>query len=147
MRALSLPDCEELLARHHVGRLAFAFCDRVDIQPVHYVYDAGWIYGRTSGGAKLTALTHHPWVAFEVDEVRDTFDWASVVVKGSFHRLDPGGSPREGAVAVYAAALLRTLVPATLTTEDPVPFRAVLYRIALDEVTGRAASPRATDTP
>src|SRR5438105_5401 len=71
--------CEALLARQRVGRLAFAFHDRVDIEPIHYAYEDGWLYGRTSHGSKLATVLHNPWVAFEVDEVRSHFDWESVV--------------------------------------------------------------------
>lgn len=140
IRVLTQHECVALLARNHVGRLAFSFHDRVDIQPFHYVHEAGWIYGRTSEGAKLLTLAHNQWVAFEVDEVRDTFDWASAVVHGSFHRLDRDGDGREHAIAVHAATLLSTIVPETLMPEDPVPFRTVLFRIAVGEMTGRAAS-------
>jgi nitroimidazol reductase NimA-like FMN-containing flavoprotein (pyridoxamine 5'-phosphate oxidase superfamily) len=136
-RALPQHECLALLARNHVGRLAFAFHDRVDIQPLHYVYEAGWLYGRTTAGAKLATLAHNHWVAFEVDAVRGTFDWESVVVRGSFHRLDEW--VHEGTHA-HALSLLRTLVPDTLTAHDPTPERTVFFRIAVGEMTGRAAT-------
>jgi hypothetical protein len=141
IRALSQGECIALLARHHVGRLAFTFHDRVDIQPLHYVYEAGWIYGRTSEGAKLATLAHNPWVAFEVDEVRGVVDWSSVVVHGSFHRLDDDHGVRAQPTGIHAAAVLRSFLPETLTTEDPVPDRTVLFRIAVGEMTGRTAVP------
>lgn len=55
--------------RNRVGRLAFSFRDRVDIEPLHYVFRGGWLYGRPSPGSKLQTLRHNPWVAFEVDEI------------------------------------------------------------------------------
>lgn len=141
IRALSQHECLALLARNHVGRLAFARDDRVDIQPLNYVYEAGWIYGRTSEGAKLAALAHRQWVAFEVDEVHDVFDWASVVVQGSFHRLD-GDDPRSiPAARVHAVHLLQAIIPETFGTDDPAPTRTVVFRVALGETTGRIASP------
>ena len=124
-----------------MGRIAFSFKDRIDIQPIHYVYEAGWVYGRTSEGAKLTTLAHNRWLAFEVDEVRGPFDWASVVVQGSFHRIDPQGPPAEQGLSAHAVRLLRTVVPETLTTDDPAAFRTVLFRISLGAVTGRLATP------
>lgn len=139
--ALTQHECLALLGRNQVGRLAFSFHDRVDIQPVNYVYEAGWIYGRTSEGAKLVTIAHSHWVAFEVDEVRGTFDWESVVVRGSFHRIDPEGAPDERAAFAYALQLVRSIVPETFTTQDPAPQRTVLFRIALGEVTGRRADP------
>jgi uncharacterized protein len=143
-RALTQRECLELLARNQVGRIAFAFHDRVDIQPVGYVFAAGWIYGRTSEGAKLETLAHNQWVAFEVDEVRGLFDWASVVVRGSFHRLDPDGSAADRDTFAHALRLVRTLVPQSLTARDPAPHRTVLFRIAVGEMTGRRADGSAT---
>ena len=138
---LSEPEARAVLARHHVGRIAYSFHDHVDIEPIHYVVDGNWIYGRTSIGTKIATLAHHPWCAFEVDEVRDTFDWESAVVKGTFHLLDPqAGSPDAYGRAV---ALLRQLVPGTLAADDPAPHRIVLFGIHIDEITGRAARPRA----
>ena len=138
---LSPDESLAVLARGRVGRLAFAFRNRVDIQPVHYVYDDGFLYGRTSQGAKLVLLAHNPWVAFEVDEMRATFDWDSVVVKGSFHVLDPEGNTRDHLTYQHAIALLRTIVPHALREGDPTPWRDVVFRISVDEITGRRARP------
>jgi nitroimidazol reductase NimA-like FMN-containing flavoprotein (pyridoxamine 5'-phosphate oxidase superfamily) len=144
-RAFSVLDrgeCLALLNRHDVGRLAYTFQDRVDIQPVHYVMSAGYLYGRTSEGSKLEALANNRWVGFEVDEVRGPFDWASAVVHGAFYRLDlAAATPKDREVAARAAALLDTVAPNTLALGDPVPFRRVLFRVSVDEVSGRRALP------
>lgn len=140
IRSMSQHECLALLARNQVGRLAFTFHDRVDIQPLHYVYEAGWIYGRTSQGTKLATLAHHQWVAFEVDEVTGPFDWQSVVVQGTFHRLDADSPAPDSAAEAHAIQLLRRMVPETFTPDDPAPFRTVVFRLALGEVTGRAAT-------
>ena len=139
-RSLSHAECDALLARNHVGRIAFVLRDRVDIQPIHYAYEAGWLFGRTSEGGKLMTLAHNHWLAFEVDEVRGVFDWQSVVVHGTFHRIDPDGPPAERGAAARAVHLLREIVPETYTAGDPAAFRTVLFRISIGEVTGRAAS-------
>ena len=136
---LSEQSARALLARNHVGRLAFAFRDRVDIQPIHYVYDADWLVGRTGVGSKLVRLAHHPWCAFEVDEVHGLFHWDSVVVHGSFSMLDP----KVGSSDLYNRALdlLQRFIPGTLSAEDPVPERAILFAIHIDELRGRRARP------
>jgi nitroimidazol reductase NimA-like FMN-containing flavoprotein (pyridoxamine 5'-phosphate oxidase superfamily) len=126
------------------GRIAFAFHDRVDIQPIHYVFSEGLLFGRTAEGAKLVTLEHNRWLAFEVDEIRSMFDWESVVVHGRFERLEPEGTKAERAAAQEAIEALRALVPATFTTEDPVAFRTVLFQIHILEMSGRAASSSAT---
>ncbi|HET9635224.1 MAG TPA: pyridoxamine 5'-phosphate oxidase family protein [Gemmatimonadaceae bacterium] len=138
-RELARDEIEEIIARNNVGRVAFAFHDRVDIQPIHYVYERGWLYGRTSEGDKLATLQHNQWVAFEIDEIKDTFDWRSVVIHGSFWRLHPLGSPRAEEVWAKAAELVSHIVPGALTDQDPVAFRHVLFRIAISDVRGREA--------
>jgi uncharacterized protein len=140
-RELGREEAEELLARNHVGRIAFTFHDRVDIEPIHYVFDEGWIYGRTSHGTKLSTVAHHRWVAFEVDEVRDLFDWRSVVVKGALYLMEADAPIDRDPTLARGVELLRSLIPATLAAGDPAPFRRSVFRIHLDQVTGREASP------
>jgi len=134
---LTSSECHALLGRQNVGRLAFSQHDRVDIEPINYVSDGEWLFGRTSGGTKLATLLHHPWCAFETDEVRGLFDWDSVVVKGTFYLLDP----EEGSPDTYRRAqhLLQKLVPGTFSANDPVPHRDILFGIYAHEVSGRSA--------
>jgi nitroimidazol reductase NimA-like FMN-containing flavoprotein (pyridoxamine 5'-phosphate oxidase superfamily) len=141
-RELSREQIEQILERNNVGRVAFSLHDRVDIQPIHYVYERGWLYGRTSEGEKIATLSHNQWVAFEVDEIVDTFQWRSVVVHGSFWVLHPRGSPRAEELWAKAAELVSKIVPGALTEQDPVGFRQTLFRIAIGDVRGREAGLR-----
>lgn len=132
-------DAIALLVRHNVGRLAFSFHDRVDVEPISYVYDNGWLYGRTSPGTKLKTVQHSPWVAFEVDEIESRFDWKSVVVHGTIYFLDPDGGDRERESYAEALELLRTLDAEILTPADATPQRSTLFRLHADAIIGRAA--------
>jgi uncharacterized protein len=140
-RELSQEEAREVLARNHVGRIAFTFKDRVDVEPVHYVVDGDWLFGRTAPGAKTATLAHHPWVAFEVDEVDGLFAWRSVVVRGAVTFLDPSGSDLEASEWSRAVNALRSLIPDTLRSEDPTPFRTMVFGIKLLDLIGRAAEP------
>jgi nitroimidazol reductase NimA-like FMN-containing flavoprotein (pyridoxamine 5'-phosphate oxidase superfamily) len=136
---LSEQSARALLARNHVGRLAFTYRDRVDIQPIHYIYDQHWLLGRTSVGSKLVKLAHHPWCALEVDEVHGPFHWDSVVVHGSFTMLDP----KLGSSDLYERAIerLQRFIPAAFTDADPAPDRVIPFAIHIDELHGRSARP------
>ncbi|MBA2627930.1 MAG: pyridoxamine 5'-phosphate oxidase family protein [Gemmatimonadales bacterium] len=136
---LDRAEAEALLRRHHVGRIAFAWRDRVDIQPISYVYEGGMVHGRTSFGTKLGMLAHVPWVAFETDDVKGPLDWQSVVVHGTFFVVDPDTMRRE---YDHTLELLRGLVPQAMTGDDPTPERNVLFRIDVQEMSGRAATRR-----
>jgi nitroimidazol reductase NimA-like FMN-containing flavoprotein (pyridoxamine 5'-phosphate oxidase superfamily) len=85
-RELTRAECEAVLARCNLGRIAFSYRDHVDIEPIHYVLKDQWIYGRTTSGTKLRTLAHNRWLAFEVDEVEALFEWKSVVVKGALYQ-------------------------------------------------------------
>jgi nitroimidazol reductase NimA-like FMN-containing flavoprotein (pyridoxamine 5'-phosphate oxidase superfamily) len=148
-RELPRDEIEAMLLRNKVGRIAFTYHDRVDIQPIHYIYDRGWLYGRTSEGDKISTLQHNQWIAFEVDEVTDTFDWRSLVIHGSLWILHPRGSPRAEELWAKAAELVAKIVPGALTDHDPVPFRQTLFRIAVSDVRGREATmkPRERNDP
>ncbi|HET6764289.1 MAG TPA: pyridoxamine 5'-phosphate oxidase family protein [Longimicrobiaceae bacterium] len=141
-RALERDEIYQVLSRNHVGRMAFARGTRMDVEPVHYVYEGGWIYGRTSRGAKLEATEQEWWpVAFEVDEIHGLFRWRSVVVHGGFYTMSPDHGAWEREQWDAAVRVLRRLIPETFTDADPTPFRNVVFRIAVQEVSGRAAEP------
>ena len=136
---LSGDESVALLKRNHVGRLAFSFHDRVDIEPISYVFADGWLYARTSPGTKLAIVHHHPWVAFEVDEVRGRFDWKSVVVHGTIYFLGSDIGEKERANYDAAVAILRSAYADSLTADDTTPHRQALFRIHADKVIGRGA--------
>src|SRR6478752_7744595 len=117
-REMDREEIEAMLLRNKVGRLAFSFHDRVDVQPIHYVYERGWLYGRTSEGDKIASLTHNQWIAFEVDEIEDVFEWRSIVIHGSLWILHPSGSLRAEEVWKKASELVSRIVPGALTERD-----------------------------
>jgi nitroimidazol reductase NimA-like FMN-containing flavoprotein (pyridoxamine 5'-phosphate oxidase superfamily) len=121
---LPAADTLELLMRHHVGRLAFTFHDRVDIEPISYLFNDGWVYARTSPGTKLSIVRHNPWVAFEVDEVEG---------------LDPRGGDDDREAYAAALGLMRTVDADVLTAADSAPHRSTLFRIHADQIIGRGS--------
>jgi nitroimidazol reductase NimA-like FMN-containing flavoprotein (pyridoxamine 5'-phosphate oxidase superfamily) len=124
--------------------LAYLESNRVNIQPIHFVYDGEWMYGRTSPGAKLAALTQRPWVAMEADEVHGPFDWRSVVAHGTFYIVEPNGTPEDEARFNRVLGQLRRLSPEIGGEGDPAPFRTALFGIHIDSLTGRSASTSGT---
>lgn len=141
-RELDRPEIDRILARNEVGRIAYTMGEDVFVAPVHYVYDDPWIYGRSTRGDKLEATRAHWRVAFEVDEIDGPLDWRSVVVRGGLYVLSPAWSEPDRKAWERAMNALRSRFPEAFTDEDPVAFRDILFGIAVQEVTGRAASSR-----
>lgn len=143
-RELDRAEIEEVLARNRVGRIGYTRGSDVEIQPVHYVFYEGWIYGRTSHGTKyrdLGATTHYQWwpVVFQVDEIEGPYDWRSILVRGGFYLIPEEGAQWERETWAVAVELLRSVAPYVLREDDPTPFRTVLFRIHVQDATGRAA--------
>lgn len=137
-RVLDENDINSILSRNTVGRLAFCWSGQADIRPLHYVYSNGRIYGRTSVGAKFSHAKEFPApVAFEVDEIESVLKWKSVIARGKFSILTGDGP--EADEWREAIRLLRRVIKDAFSPEDPVPERDVVFRIVVQEVTGRAS--------
>lgn len=128
-----------LLARNHVGSIALAFHDRVTIALANYVYANGHIYGRLEEGPDLTTVRHHQWVAFQVSEIAGTYEWRTVIARGSIEVLTDGPSAAASAAFREALDLIRGIAPAVFTPRDPMPRRVHLFRIYVDDLTGHEA--------
>lgn len=145
LHELSDAECVAILARNRIGRLAYTFHDRVDVEPIHYVYADGSLYFRTAPGSKANTLTHHPWIAFEVDEADGLLSWRSVISHGTVYHPARTGAPADRAAYDRAVELLRDLIPEVQNGDDPLAFRALVMVMDVDTITGRAA--RAGDSP
>ena len=139
IRDLDRATAEAILARNHVGRLAFNLERQVDIEPIGYVYAGGVINFRTSPGTKLEALRHQYAAAFEVDEIVGPFSWQSVVVHGTVYRVTPEGSAHDRKAYAEAREALERAYPGALGPADPAGFRTVILQLHIGTITGRAA--------
>ena len=82
---------------------------------------------------------HRPFVAFEVDEAEGPYDWRSVVVRGTVYVLLPRGTAAERKDYAKATRLIKEQQPLAFGPRDPTPYRSVVFRIEVNEMTGRQA--------
>lgn len=136
---LSAAGCRSVLERNHVGRIAYLWESRVDIEPVSYAFAGNWIFLRSAAGTKMNALAHAPYVAFEVDEIKSVASWQSVVAHGTVYLLSDRGDRADRGGFERAVRALRSFLPQTFRADDPVPFRDTVYGIHVDRLTGRTA--------
>ncbi len=117
--------CNELLAQHKIGRVAWNSGDGPRIMPVTYQYRNGMVVFRTAPEGPLASLRRRTLVAFEVDDIDEEHEkgW-SVVVQGF----------SEGVTHSYSLS--------TLWESGPVPWaggaRTMFVTITPQSITGRS---------
>ena len=137
VRELSRDESLAILAKHHLGRVGITYQDRFHLKICNYLYSENWIYTRAELGDDLVMAEHHPWAAFEVDEVDGILDWRSVEVWGAIEFLSSDMHSQEWFEFENAVRLLRGAVPEILKADDPMPKRIHLVRVHVDNVLGR----------
>jgi len=136
IRELDQADISAVLARNLIGRLAWMRGNRIDILPIRYFYRGSSIYGRTSPGGKLTEMDPAGTsVAFEVDEIQSMKSWRSVLVHGTL-LISSADQEREDWLTGLGA--IRRLDPTALREDDLWPERTQIFRIIIQDATGRA---------
>ncbi len=148
MADLSLPECEEVLARNGVARLGCysPASDQSYVVPVAYAFEPGTISLALIPGQKLSFLAAHPTgVCLEVEEVRDEDQWTTVVVVGDIVRMDRNPPEMENIGAERQA--LEPIFESGLT---PYPLESLVFcELAIRSVSGRTdhwESPVAADS-
>ncbi|BBZ35023.1 pyridoxamine 5'-phosphate oxidase family protein [Mycolicibacterium confluentis] len=132
---------EELLGAEVVGRIGCIDAGRPYVVPVCYVYDDGAVYGHTTEGRKLQAMRADPDVCFEVEQVEDVTRWRSVVGWGRFEELD-GAAAEEGLRLLFDRLMPLLRPGGAEAPPDHTGFlHAAVFRIRLDELTGRFEGP------
>ena len=134
-KTLSRDECESVLLRNNVGRIAFALHERVSVLPIHYVFQNGWIYGRTASAGKLREILRNRRIAFEVDEHNQLFDWRSVVVHGPFYLIQPDTNQHPLSVYRTAIAAIRQNVGLVIRARSKNEREVVTFEVDADAET------------
>ncbi|MBS0416076.1 MAG: pyridoxamine 5'-phosphate oxidase family protein [Proteobacteria bacterium] len=147
VQEMTVDECRAELQVVNFGRLACARDHQPYIVPVYFAFDGKHLYGITTPGQKIEWMRANPRVCLEVD-ARPSHDlWMSIVVLGRYEELPD--APEYGHVRAQALEILqkRTLwwEPACVPPERQARRAPIFYRIHIEEVTGRRATPVAAE--
>ena len=144
IQELSQAECEEILLRSDLARLACARDNQPYIVPVHFSFDATGkcLYAFSTVGQKIDWMRQNPKVCVEVEDVRDKKRWTTVLAFGRYEEMDD--SPADRAARNAAQELFSKRpewwLPAAAKVGPREPHAMVIYRIRIDRMTGRRAS-------
>ena len=89
IRKLTSAECEEVLARTTLGRLACARADQPYVVPISFYFAPTdrCLYGFSTVGQKIKWMRSNPKVCLQADDIVDRFHWSSVLVLGRYEEL------------------------------------------------------------
>lgn len=142
---MSRAECQELLARANVGRLACARENQPYVVPINFAFDGSYFYGFTTLGKKVEWMRSNPLVCLEVDEVSNPNQWASIVASGRYEELPDEPAYEKARKRAHAFLQKRAMwwEPAYISQEhrdQPHSLTPIFYRIRIDSVTGHRAN-------
>ena len=135
---LEADEIESVLRAEAVGRIGCSLDGRVYVVPISYVYRDGYVYGHSAMGEKVRILRQNPQVCFEVDYAADLANWHSVIAWGSYEELS--GEAGQRGMQLLLEGLSDRLPKGVIhggSSASTGDGDAVVFRIKLDEITGR----------
>jgi uncharacterized protein len=134
---LDADQIDELLRAEYIARIACHASGRTYVVPVLYAYDGDYVYGHASEGMKLRLMRANPEVCFDVERIESLTDWRTVIGWGRFEELHGDAANHAEQLLVERVMRLLPATPKARSGDHPAPRRAVVYRIALVERSGR----------
>jgi len=138
---LSRTECIDVLSRAQMARLACARANEPYIVPIYVAFDGEALYGFSTLGQKIVWLRANPSVCVEVEEIADDREWTTVLVFGRYEELSRPHEDPEGLARAEALLAKRPMFwqPAAAKVGGQEHAMPVLYRIAVERITGRRA--------
>lgn len=147
---MSLEECRDVLAQGYVARLVCEMDDQPYAVPVNLAFDGTYLFGFATMGLKIDCMRSNPQVCVEIDEIKSQNQWLSVIVFGRYEELPD--TPEYQTTRAHAHDLMQKRAmwwePADVPVEHsdfPKPVSPIFYRIHIERMTGRRATPDAVD--
>ena len=141
---LSAPECEEVLVRSELGRLACAHDGQPYVIPIHFAFDADrtCLYSFSMVGQKIDWMRANPKVCVEVEEITDKNNWNTVLVFGRYQEITDADSDADARRRASERFQERPewWFPAAAKLPSRERHALVIYRIQVDRLSGRRAS-------
>jgi nitroimidazol reductase NimA-like FMN-containing flavoprotein (pyridoxamine 5'-phosphate oxidase superfamily) len=143
---MTADECRAELQDINFGRLACVRGSQPYIVPVYFAYDGEHIYGITTRGQKIEWMRSNPLICLEADRRPSHNHWMSIIVFGRYEELPDAAEYASARAHALEILQKRTMwwEPACVPPERQERRTPIFYRIHIDGMTGRRATPDAT---
>ena len=128
-------DARAILREGSLGRLGCIASGWPYVVPVNYFFDGKDIYIHTLPGKKLDALRANPRACLQVDEIKDSYNWRSVIAYGTFEEVSNEETREKVLTELYSR--LPHMTPVETRLVEGVTGTTV-FRIKVEDVTSMA---------
>lgn len=146
---LTKRECLAVLKNVRIGRLACAHHNQPYVVPIQAYLAEDYLYSFATLGRKIEWMRENPKVCVQFDDITNRFQWTTIVVFGRFEELLHLPSEQAEAARRRAHELFRSSSewwqPASSTVAPRDSRMPVIYRIHIEEVTGRRTERPAND--
>jgi uncharacterized protein len=143
---LTKEQIQEVLKENILGRIGCNDGQRTYVVPINYVYDGKFILGHSTEGMKVRMMRKNPQICFEVDEMKTLTNWKSIIAWGEYQELTDERD-RYYAMKLFVDRMMHVKISETAIPPEisayrvhprlPGNIKPVIYRIVIDEITGR----------
>jgi uncharacterized protein len=150
MLGVLTPDqCKHVLKSELIGRIGCYAAGRIYVVPITYVYMDNYIYAHSQEGLKVRMMRKNPKICFEVESRDSMRNWRTVILWGKYEELKTLAEQKKAMRILNDRLLPFTLSESLKTKENMEPpyqvekeRKPVVYRISVDEITGRFENSR-----
>jgi nitroimidazol reductase NimA-like FMN-containing flavoprotein (pyridoxamine 5'-phosphate oxidase superfamily) len=132
---LGKADSLAVLREGSLGRLGCIASGGPYVIPVNYFFDGKDIYIHSLPGKKIDALRANRRACLQVDEIKDSYHWRSVIVYGNYEEISDEKTREQMLARLYSRVPHMTPVESKLVSESR---GIIVFRIVVEEVTGMA---------
>ena len=135
MRELFREEARELLSAGRIGRLGCVDNGEPYVVPINYVLEGESIYSHSLPGRKIDVLRAYPRACLQVDEIKNDFEWRSVIAFGNFEEIRVPSDRRSILGKLLARFPLLTPVESVMAQDAAAP-DSIVFRIRIDRISG-----------
>jgi nitroimidazol reductase NimA-like FMN-containing flavoprotein (pyridoxamine 5'-phosphate oxidase superfamily) len=130
---LTTEEAAEVLKQGTLGRLGCIAEGEPYVVPVHYFYDGENIYIHSLPGKKITALRANGRACLQVDDIRDSYHWRSVIAYGNYEEISDERLHELALAELFRRVPHLTPVESKMTKGNT---GTIVFRLRVNQMTG-----------
>ncbi|MFZ1700924.1 MAG: pyridoxamine 5'-phosphate oxidase family protein [Pyrinomonadaceae bacterium] len=147
IKEMKTEECFEVLTAKRIGRLACVHENQPYIVPFHFAFDGSmYFYAFSTLGQKIEWMRSNPLVCVEVDDMKNQFEWTSLIAFGRYEELPDTPEFEAERTRAYETLSRHPMwwQPVYVARDYRTPGtddKPIYFRILVEKITGRRGVP------